>query len=404
MLLIIALLILLIGGAAVLFLLQGINPPPPTATGNGDAGAGQTDAGGPPAQATQEPDGPAGTATILVASRDIRRGARLSAEDVQTMAWPVFEDSPLPPGAFEVADAEDVRAVEGRIARVDILHGQPILDHLLSTGSEPEAFGDTGSDAALMIPQGMVAYSIPITRLSAVAYALRPGDHVDIMMSFRFVDVDEDFQTITPNQASVVFLDTNLIPEDTFPQTVIVGREEPGPLGTTLLVVPGPGDPIQRPRQATQIMVDNAIVLRVGTFPLGDAAAPIIVTAAPPPTPDSAAEGQDPNQAPTPLPTPIPEPTVITLVMPRQDALVLKYALETGSIIDLVLRSYLDDDVQDITTETVTLRYIVDFYNLTIPPRMPVAQDPRIDALQPNLQPPGGVTGEQITPEPGDFE
>lgn len=323
---------------------------------------------------------PPPTINVIVAARDIPRGTRLGLQDVTILGWPDLAEAPPPPNALIVGITEDaagLEQVEGRIARVDILNGQPVLDHMLTPGDEPTSLADAGSDAALLIPSGSVAMAIPITRLSSVGYALRQGDHVDILMSFRFVDVDEDFQTILPNS-----VDTTLIPAgiEGVSGFQLAGREEEGAFGTTLLVVPSVLDQgRQRPRQTTQLVVDNAIVLRLGNWPLSDLDRPIVITPAAPPTPSEEEEGP----APTPTPVPaVPVPDIITLVMTRQDALVLKYALEVGADVDLALRSALDDDITNIVTDSVTLQYIIDFYNVAEPPRFTIAHEPRIDMLE----------------------
>ena len=360
--LILLIIVVLVIGIGVLFVMQGLG-------GGGGGGAAAEPTAPPP---TAPP-----TVNVLVAARDLPRGARLTVQDVTVIAWPILENAPPPFGALILSNDEGapgLEQVEGRIARVDILNGQPVLDFMLTPGQDPTALSDTGSDAALLIPSGQVAYSIPISRLSSVAYAIREGDHVDLLMSFRFVDVDEDFQTILPNDSVVLVQTGDTLTQDQLP----VGRQEDGPLGTTLVVVPSANDGTQRPRQATQLVIDNAMVLRVGEWPLSGLNEPIVVTPAPAPTQSSDQQSSDQAEA-TPLPTAIPAPEVVTLVMSRQDALVLKYALETGAAIDMALRSALDDDINDIVTDTVSLQYIIDFYNIAIPPRLPVAQDPRID-------------------------
>jgi hypothetical protein len=226
---------------------------------------------------------------------------------------------------------------------------------------------------------------MPITRLSAVGYALRPGDHVDVLMSFSFVDVDEEFQTLGPNQTIVLTDDEDLaqlLGGAEFPE----GRQEQGPFGSTLLIVPNT-DPTfgAIPRQTTQLVIDNAIVTRLGTWPLGDIDQPIVVTPAPPSQETEETEGGatpvPADQAtPTPLPS-IPLPDIITLAMSRQDALVLKYALENDANVDLALRSALDDDITDIQTDAVTLEYITSFYGVDVPPALPYAIDPRVNLL-----------------------
>ena len=321
---------------------------------------------------------------IVIAAQDIRRGARLSSQMVTTMNWPLIEGIPLPTGSIEIKEGVDSQEqiadrIEGRIARVDILAGQPVLDHMLTPGQEPFELGDLGSDAALQIPQGRVAMAFPITRLSSVAYAIHPGDHVDIMRSFQFVVVNEDYQSILPDfGVTIAAPEGSGIPVGGEPG--MVGQIEDGALGSTLVILPSEK---QRARQTTQMVIYNAIVLRVGTWPLVSEYAPLVVVQQPTATP--LPEGETPPEGaaaegPTPIPPPV-VPDIVTLVLSRAEALVLKYSMETGARIDLVLRSALDDEVAVEATEAVTLEVIINTYNVAIPPRLPVAQQPRIDAL-----------------------
>lgn len=373
--LIVLIIIVLLVAVGALFLLRFMQPAPPEAATNGQ----------PTSEANDNNEPEINYINVIVADEDIQRGARLSVEVVRIMQWPDLPDAQPPADALIVGPNEGdpgLEQVEGRIARVDIVQGQPILNSMLTPGTEPTTFGEAGSDAALLIPQGQVAVALPISRLSSVAYAVREGDHVDIMMSFRFVNVDEDFQTITPNRGVLITDDPTMLFSPLFEFDYDLGREESGPFGTTLLVFPNLAEPLQRPRQATQLMIDNAVVLRVGQWPYTDIYEPIIVTAVPPATAAPATQEGTPapaTQEVVPTSTPVPPPDIITLIMGRQDALVLKYALETGATIDLALRSYQDNAITDIQTETVTLQYIIDFYNVTIPPALPIAQDPRID-------------------------
>lgn len=375
--LILLIIVVLIGAIAALFLVPCLLPgscPPATGDTGGTTGGNGEEITPPPTQVT--------TLQVIVAARDIPRGARLSVQDVTILQWPIMADSPPPLGILLVEEGgAGLDQVEGRLARTDILNGQPVLDFMLTPGEEPTSLTDVGSTAALLIPSGQVAVAMPINRLSSVAYAIREGDHVDLMMSVRFVDVDEEFQTILPNSGTIYVDNPDLLILGIQGQTGIIGRAEPGYFpGSTIIVGPNPEDLPQRPRQSTQIMIDNAIVLRVGNWPLVGLYEPIVVTPNPPPTP--VPEGEESSAPPPPTATPVVIPDVVTLTMSRQDALVLKYMLETGADIDMVLRSALDDDVNDTVSDTVTLSYIIDFYNLTVPPTLPFAQQPRIDLTE----------------------
>jgi pilus assembly protein CpaB len=362
--LILLIVVVLIIGVVAVFALQGLG-------GGGGPAVGQ--------QPTEVPPTPPPVINIIVAARDIPRGARLSAQDVTTMAWPILVQAPPPAGALLLENG-GLEQVEGRIARVDILNGQPIMDFMITPGDQPTSLANVGSDAALLIPSGMVAVSIPITRLNSVGYALRAGDHVDILMSFRFIDVDPDFQTMLPNHGILFVTDPQTQQLSTLEYTV--GREETGLLGNTVLIVPNE-DPTQGQiaRQTTQLVIDNAIVVRVGTWPITDLEQPIVVTVMPQqPTPTPSAQQVEGQPTPTPIPS-VPVPDIITLAMSRQDALVLKYASEVGAVIDLALRSALDNQVSDVITDPVSLDYIINFYNVAVPQTLPVAIDPRAEAM-----------------------
>ena len=318
------------------------------------------------------------TTNVIVAARAISRGTRMSASDVTSVEWPL--SVALPAGSLIQGDGvttAGLEQVEGRVARVDILQGQQVLDSMLTVADQNLTLQQSGSDAALLVPAGQVAVAMEINRVSSVAYAIRPGDHVDIMISYRFVDVDEEWQTYLPNALGLLVLPSTVTP-GTVPE--IFGRvPTEQPFGFQWMVVPNEDSP--RPRQATQLIIDNAVVMHTGDWPLTDEAVVVATQAppadgaeaAPPPTAESAGAGA--TAAPPAV------PTIVTLVMSRQDALVLKFSFEQGADIDFALRSALDNAVTDVTTETVSLQYLLDFYNLADPPRLPIALDPRTDTF-----------------------
>jgi hypothetical protein len=85
-------------------------------------------------------------------------------------------------------------------------------------------------------------------------------------------------------------------------------------------------------------------------------------------------------------PTPVPQgPTVaqaarqlisVTLIVSPQDALVLKWALETNASINLAMRSAIDQDIYS-QPEAVTLQYMIDRFQIAVPPRLPYAAENR---------------------------
>jgi Flp pilus assembly protein CpaB len=369
LILIVVIILLLLVGVVAIFALNSLAPAP--STGGGGAG-----------QPTQAPKPT--TIKLIVAAHDIRRGTRLAEKDVITMDWPILKDVPAPKNTIVVGDTPDLPGLEqvnDRVARVDILAGQLVLTQMLTPPNQPPQLAAGGSDAALTIPQGMVAIAFPLNRMSSVAYALQIGDHVDVLMSFRFVDLDKDFQTRLPN-AITTFTGGTAFPTSPTDSTLIgmvtQGKEDKGGLGVQALIIPGELD--QRPRQTTQLVIANVIVMHLGDWPLNGEEQSVVVTAAaeqagtpaaPAPT---AAVGAAPTAAPV-------LPDIITLVMSRQDALVLKYSLEIGADIDFALRSAYDNDVKDVKTDSVTLDYIFNTYNVAQPPKLPIGFEPSIDIV-----------------------
>lgn len=303
-----------------------------------------------------------GRAEIVVAAQNIPRGMRITADNnaVTVASWPA--DS-VPTGALTALES----AYE-RIARLDIPLGMPVLENML-TETAGNLVG-VGSDAALLIPRGKVAYALLVAGNASVAWAIQPGDHVDVLISLLVVDLDEDFQSPLPNQAACMG-ETERCASGT------MGRLEVLPTGGVVNVTPRED---QYPRMITQLTVQNAVVLRVGNWQ-GEQAPPVPTEQ--PPSGESSEEGM-----PQPIPAPRFLPRWVTLIVTPQDALVLKYAEEAGASMDLVLRAAGDET--SVSTEAVTLQYIFDRFNMQLPPKLPYGIHPPVEQLR------AGAAGEVI--------
>jgi pilus assembly protein CpaB len=345
-LLIVGVILLIVVAVGGFFLWRQRQQQPATPPAIGEAGEG-----------TSVPYVPPESKDVIVAAQDIPRGTLITPRSgaVVTATWP--QDSM----AAELA-ITNVGEVHGRIARVDIVRGSPILNKMLT--ARPDELGAMGSDAALQIPSGRVAYALPVARYSAVAWALQPGDHVDVIMSLLVVDLDEEFQTLLPNQ-SVCVSPT----EEEGCQGGPLGRLETLPNGWIVKAIPSEG---QRARLVTNMTVQDAQVLRVGDWTEQE---------------EEAAQSTDEEQAeggeePTPVPSPPSEVRALTLALTPQDAMTLKYAQEIGANIDLVLRSVVDAD-KTFDTESVTLEYLFEQFSIEQPPKLPYGITPPLEALEP---------------------
>jgi len=302
---------------------------------------------------------------IVIAMQNINRGLEIRVEDnaIALQRWP--QDA-LPPEYYTA-----VEEIDGKFARMDIPRGMPILPNML--GAPGGMLAASGSAAALFEPADRVAYAIPMDTQGAVAWALKPGDRVDVIAALSITSLDPQLAAETTKRF------TTLVDDPDMPtQSGYYGHFELLPNGryagvtgiitnafTSLIV---------------QLTVQDAIVWHVGLWQ--DVEPSAVATPAPaapvaPETSDGGLLGGG-GAAPAPVAAPVAasvpalveyrdvEP--VTLLVTREDALVLKYLLEMGADLDLVLRSagFTGTVIQ---TQPVWFRYILDKYQL--PDTMP---------------------------------
>jgi Flp pilus assembly protein CpaB len=294
----------------------------------------------------------------------------------------------------------EMSQVVGRRAKFDLDSGIPLTASMLV--ESVEQLSATGSIAALSIPRGKVAVSIPISRLSSVSYAPKPGDNVSVIVTLMFIDIDSEFQTKLQNQAAGVLgpgagvvvgsgtgetAATEIDPSE-FINNITVritgggafslqGRTELDPILNELVYVI-PSEP-QRGRLVSQTLLPSVMVLQVGDFAWEeekDTQANVVPQ-------DDATQLVEP--APTEGEVVIPEgpkpPDVITLVVSPQDAVTLNYLIFSGAQLTLALRGTGDDTIE--LTEAATLQFLLDQYNISVPAKLPYGLEPRINDLVP---------------------
>jgi pilus assembly protein CpaB len=253
------------------------------------------------------------TEKVVVAVQNIGEGTKALPQTVELREVAVSE---VPVDALR-----NINRALGRIARQEIYQGQVVEATMLVTEME---ILEEGLNAAILIPKGKVAISLPIDKFSSVAYAIQEGDSVDLLMTLPFIDVDEQSQTKLP--------------------LILSGDECPGCV---------PVNP-QISRVTTQLLVQDATILRVGVWKVASVSAE-----------GTAAE----TEGGEPPPGTVAPPDIVVLLINHQDALVIKYARESGANLDLILRSSGDHDI--VTTEPVTLDYMLARFGIVVPPKRP---------------------------------
>lgn len=328
---------------------------------------------------------------VVVTNADIPIGARIEERYLDIEMRPETNIAVQADYTFE-----EVEEVANRIARADIARGQAVLNSMIALS--PTDLAAMGSDLALYVNQGNVAMAVPINRYTGAAYAMRPGDLVDVVMSLNFVKIDEEFQTALPNierRINQVALQEG---RSFLFAPIAQGRLE---LIPTVNLVPsiGPsgqsewqyGDILQIPRRVTQLTIQQAEVLWVGTWELPGIDTSVQQAQPAPEAEDGEEEAADGGAAPARTTDeearPREErPDMIILSMPPQDALALKWAMDRGVDLNLALRAQGDNSV--FATTSVSLPQLVEQGGLTIPERDDSDLHPRADEVDPPQLPP----------------
>jgi pilus assembly protein CpaB len=365
-------LILLVGAVAAFLVLGG-----------GGLGASE-------AEPTPAPT-PVGEAEIVIAAQHISRGSLIPPEAVIS--------SPYPADYKVETMLDDPSQVIGRRARMDIGRGIPITENMIT-----DQAGDlltVGSDASIAIPEGFTAIAMPMDRFSGVAFALREGDQVDILVSMLLVDLDVEFQSALPNASMfLVSSDRTVVTAYTCQNIVfddvgdaICGTlENPPPIGqlqfdetTGQDFYAGPTED-QRPRLVTQRLITQATVLGVGEFPLETEEVETQVIVAPAEEGVGAPEAQAQSQEAAAVEAIIEPPDIITLIVTPQDALSINWAINAGLDLTLTLRSP-NDPTPEIDTDSVTLQFLIDNYDIAVPSKLPYGTEPRLTATEQEFPP-----------------
>lgn len=287
----------LVAAGGVLYVMMQGAQPPPTA---------------PPPEAVVP------TTQIIVAAQNIPRGSEITPDLVTRRDWPAGSE---PPGGI----ADEAELI-GKVVKTEVFQGAPIVRSMLTELV-------VGSEAAFAIPEGKVAVAFPITRFSSVGYGIQAGDHVDVLLSARFIDREEEKQSARDSIDFRIEVMERLtaanVESASFDLPVFEAKARP----------------------VTQLIVQNAGILKVGAW------------ATPTPPPVEGAEGEGAPPPPPPAP-----PDMVILVVNQQDALVLKYARENNFILDLALRAAGDE--APVTTEAVTLEYMIRRFGISFPPQL----------------------------------
>jgi pilus assembly protein CpaB len=299
------------------------------------------------------------TVEVYIAVQPIPQGGKITEDVLSTIPYPQDKVNE------SMFTQDKLAALLTKVAKYPLEQGVIITVGDVSDASA--AVPISGPQWASLIPPGMTAMSLPITRLSVMGYGIDDGAHINLNACFLFVDVDPSFQTILPNLTASL-TGTGFVP-DTLPVLTLglgaagtqQGRLElDASLQQPFYLLPS--EPQQRPRMVCQMLLQDAVVMKLGNF-----------TDAAPVTTDPAAPVADPAAAPVAA-----APDIITLIVSPQDSITLSYLMYTNAQISMTLRNPTDQARN--ATEAATLQFLLSQYNIPVPAKLPYAMQPALTA------------------------
>jgi len=296
------------------------------------------------------------TMNIVFVAQDIPAGTLITEDSVTTGPWP----SPYPlPGLVT-----DKTQVVGKRARIDLRRGEPVFSSQLAESGANVS--DTASVMALKIHPGKVAIAVPLSRLSGVAYGIGNGDHIMVVASFMFINLDANFQTDIPNHMLLCGLDkdSKLTCEE-----VNGGRIfKESPLSDALLATYFVPVEAQRPRMTSTILVQDARVLSVGNAnSSGNTPAPVVAAT---PAATGAQASTTPAQAST-------SPDILVIEVTPEESVAINFLIRMRADLTYALRAAGDTTV--FTIPSMDLKRLMDDFKIDLPPNLAYGNGPRVD-------------------------
>jgi pilus assembly protein CpaB len=236
------------------------------------------------------------TAKVVVAAMDLPPATTLRIEALSAVDWPLHS---RPAGT-----AAEPRELAGRVVVVPLVKGEPVLAGKL-------AGADAGGGLAAVLPHGMRAAAVRIDDVVGVAGFIRPGDHVDVIVTMKPTDGVQ-----VPPISKVILQGIRVLAVGK--EVAAKGKEGAHPIPATVATLMVSSDESEKLALAAtkgQILltlrpaVDDEIVETSGIVPPELLGRPPRAAPAPPPRSAPRPASRPPPQArPVPVAAPAPPP------------------------------------------------------------------------------------------------
>ena len=118
-----------------------------------------------------------------IPARSIITAGQLEVKDVPTQGYPK--------GGFST-----IQNVVGSVALLNLSAGDLVVSPMLERLNSQNP-GNVNSTTAFTVPDGKRAVAIPISLVSGVGYAVKPGDHVDVLVTIDIKDSSANSQAVS---------------------------------------------------------------------------------------------------------------------------------------------------------------------------------------------------------------
>ncbi|HVJ48567.1 Flp pilus assembly protein CpaB [Desulfitobacterium sp.] len=124
---------------------------------------------------------------LVIAKGNIPARSVIKAEQLTT--------KDIPNEAYPVGGASSIQSVVGSVALVNLTSGDSIVNSVIEHPTSND--NNSAASSALTVPDGKRAVAIPIGLVSGVGFMVKPGDHVDILVTMEVKDSSGNSQTVT---------------------------------------------------------------------------------------------------------------------------------------------------------------------------------------------------------------
>lgn len=137
--------------------------------------------------------------TLVITKSSIPARSIITAEQLVT--------KDIPSQAYPVGGASSIESVVGSVALVNLTAGDSIVNSVIQHPTSNDT--NYSGSSTLTVPDGKRAVAIPIGLVSGVGFMVKPGDHVDILVTMDIKEPPGNGQTYTSLVAQDVLVLSN---------------------------------------------------------------------------------------------------------------------------------------------------------------------------------------------------